>query len=41
MLTTVDTHPRKLGELALQIGMDLLNGKNVAERTIYDIHLVK
>jgi ribose transport system substrate-binding protein len=37
----VNTHPRKLGSIAVQVCQALLNGKQVAERTIYDIEFVQ
>ncbi|MDD5192737.1 MAG: substrate-binding domain-containing protein, partial [Candidatus Nanoarchaeia archaeon] len=40
LFSTVDTKPKKLGSLGIQIARDLINGKEVAERTIYDIELI-
>lgn len=40
LLSTVNTKPKKLGNLGIQIARDLISGKDVAERTIYDIELI-
>jgi ribose transport system substrate-binding protein len=40
IISTINTNPKKLGELAIQTAHDILSGRTVPERIEYDIELV-
>ena len=40
LISIVDTKPKKLGALGIQMTHDILFGKVVAERTTYDVELI-